>query len=174
MRLDKATATDIPAVVTLMNDGFRGTGPAASWNTEADHIDGDRTSVDLLRAEMAATPGAHLLVHRSEHDRAVVASVWLEPAGGGVWYLGSLTVAPRLQNAGVGRRLLDAAERQARDWGATVIRMKVVNVRDTLIAWYLRRGYSLTGETEPFPYGDDRFGTPKRDDLSFVILEKVV
>ena len=47
--------------------------------------------------------------------------------------------------------------------------MKVVSIRDTLIAWYQRRGYELTGETLPFPYGD-----PPRTDLSFVVLEKAV
>ena len=46
------------------------------------------------------------------------------------------------------------------------------NVRDALIGWYLRRGHRKTGETEPFPYGDDRFGEPLRDDLSFLVLEK--
>ena len=52
------------------------------------------------------------------------------------------------------------------------MRMKVVSVRDTLTAWYERRGYHLTGETSPFPYGDTRFGSPRRDDLCFVVLEK--
>jgi hypothetical protein len=50
--------------------------------------------------------------------------------------------------------------------------MSVVNARDTLIAWYERRGYLLTGETRPFPYDDQRFGRPLRDDLHFVLLEK--
>jgi hypothetical protein len=50
--------------------------------------------------------------------------------------------------------------------------MTVVNLRDTLIAWYERRGYAPTGETEPFPYGDARFGAPRRDDLAFVVLRK--
>ena len=50
--------------------------------------------------------------------------------------------------------------------------MDVVNVRDALIAWYLRRGDHKTGETEPFPCGDDRFGAPLRDDLSFLGQEK--
>ena len=50
--------------------------------------------------------------------------------------------------------------------------MTVVNVRETLIAWYIRRGYALTGEIEPFPYDDGRFGIPKRDDLAFVVLQK--
>ncbi|CAN5257943.1 GNAT family N-acetyltransferase [soil metagenome] len=30
------------------------------------------------------------------------------------------------------------------------------------------------GETEPFPYGDERFGTPLRDDLCFVVVEKTL
>ncbi len=34
------------------------------------------------------------------------------------------------------------------------------------------RGYLPTGETRPFPYGDERFGIPRRDDLVFVVLEK--
>jgi hypothetical protein len=50
--------------------------------------------------------------------------------------------------------------------------MTVIHCRDTLIAWYERRGYRRTGETRPFPYGDARFGEPRRSDLYFVVLEK--
>ena len=46
--------------------------------------------------------------------------------------------------------------------------------RAELIAWYERRGYVRTGETRPFPYGDERFGRPLRDDLHFVVLEKAL
>ena len=174
MRLDRAQPDDIPAVVALMNRAFRGSGQGASWNTEAEHIDGDRTSEALLRADIAATPEAALLISRSADGADLEGSVWLEPRGDGVWYLGSLTVDPGLQNAGAGRRLLSASEAWAADHGARVIRMTVVNVRDTLIAWYERRGYRLTGEIEPFPYDDARFGTPRRSDLSFVVLEKAL
>ena len=31
-----------------------------------------------------------------------------------------------------------------------------------------------TGETAPFPYEDLRFGEPKRDDLSFIVMEKAL
>jgi hypothetical protein len=64
------------------------------------------------------------------------------------------------------------AEQWVRERRGKRIRMNVVNVRDALIAWYLRRGYNKTGDTEPFPYGDDRFGAPLRDDLSFLVLAK--
>ena len=45
-------------------------------------------------------------------------------------------------------------------------------VREDLIAWYERRGYVRTGEQRPFPYGDERFGRPRRTDLSFAVLSK--
>jgi hypothetical protein len=48
----------------------------------------------------------------------------------------------------------------------------VLSGRDPLMAWYERRGYALTGETQPFPYGDARIGKPLRDDLYFVVMEK--
>jgi hypothetical protein len=50
--------------------------------------------------------------------------------------------------------------------------MTVISVRDDLIAWYERRGYRRTGKMTPFPYGDERFGIPQRDDLQFELLVK--
>lgn len=52
--------------------------------------------------------------------------------------------------------------------------MGVVNVRDGLTAGYLRRGYHNTGKTADFPFGDNRFSTPLRDDLGFVALEEAL
>ncbi len=86
--------------------------------------------------------------------------MWLEPLANETWYVGSLTVTPSLQNSQAGRRLLAAAEGWVRAQGGARIRMTVVNVRESLIAWYERRGYHSTGELEPFPYVDGPFGTP--------------
>ena len=174
MKLVEAEAGDLPEIVALMNFAFRGRGATASWNTEAPYIEGERTNLALLQSEIAAAPDARLLVHRVADRGVIVGSVWLEPTGEGVWYLGSLTVDPTLQKGGMGRTLLAAAEVWVRARGATIVRMTVVNVRDTLIAWYERRGYARTGLTKPFPYDDDRFGVPLRDDLAFVVLEKTV
>jgi ribosomal protein S18 acetylase RimI-like enzyme len=99
-------------------------------------------------------------------------TVLLDPNNNGVWYLGLLTVRPDLQNRQLGRALLAAAEAFAKENGARRIQMTVVNVRTTLIAWYERRGYTVTNETRPFPYGDERFGKSLRNDLHFVVLEK--
>jgi predicted N-acetyltransferase YhbS len=172
VELKAATEADYPAIVALTNRAFRQTGPEASWNVEG-VIEGDRISEELLREDLAKAPDGHLLIWR-DPDGEHVGHVRLEPAEEGAWYLGLLTVRPDRQDQQLGRRLLTASEDFARERGATRIRMTVVNTRDTLIAWYLRRGYAATGETKPFPYGDDRFGRPTRDDLSFVVLERAI
>jgi hypothetical protein len=62
--LQPADAADIPAIVKLMNAAYRGTGPDAGWNSEADFIEGDRTSEAGLRQELASKPESTLLVSR--------------------------------------------------------------------------------------------------------------
>jgi len=52
------------------------------------------------------------------------------------------------------------------------MQMTVISIRDELVAWYERRGYRRSGVFKPFPYGDERFGIPKRDDLRFEVLLK--
>jgi ribosomal protein S18 acetylase RimI-like enzyme len=172
MLLALAVEADYLAVVELANLAFRGVGPAASWNSEADFIEGQRLTDSLLRQDLAAKPDARLLTYRDDPDGDLLGTVWLEPKQEGVWHLGLLTVRPDLQNRQMGRTLLAAAENFAREHGGRRIRMSVVNVRTTLIAWYERRGYHLTGEIQPFPYDDERFGRPLRSDLEFVLLEK--
>jgi ribosomal protein S18 acetylase RimI-like enzyme len=170
--LRPAEPADLPALVTLMNSAYRGVGAEASWNTEARYIDGPRTSEPHLIDEIARKPKACLLVAQESAGSSLEGCVLLAPLSDSRWHLGSLAVDPPLQKAGLGKRLLEAAETWAAQRGAKTIEIEVVNVRDTLIAWYERRGYRLTGATNPFPYGDSRFGTPLRDDLSFVVLEK--
>jgi GNAT superfamily N-acetyltransferase len=86
-----------------------------------------------------------------------------------------LTVRPTRQAGGLGRRLLTAAEGWAKArWGCGAIVMTVIAQRVELIAWYEQRGYRTTGETAPFPYGDTRFGEPRRPDLGFVVLRKAL
>jgi ribosomal protein S18 acetylase RimI-like enzyme len=162
---------DVPGIVALMNRAYRGAG-AAGWSTQEAYLSGDRTTEDVLRADLASKPQASLLKWEEPKGGAMIGCVWIEPLKDDVWYLGSLATDPTLQNSGLGRTLLLAAEQWVRERGGKRIRMNVVNVRDALIAWYLRRGYAKTGESEPFPYGDDRFGAPLRDDLNFLVLEK--
>jgi len=172
MPLYLAQAADIPAVAALVNSAYRGETSRKGWTTEADYIGGQRTDEASLRKDLAAQPAARLLLFRDAPEAELLGCVWLEPAGAEAWYLGMLTIRPDLQDRKLGRTMLEGAEAEARAHGAKRVRMTVVNVRDTLIAWYERRGYILTGETLPFPYDDQLFGEPFRDDLVFVVLEK--
>ena len=174
MVLAPAIEADYAEIIGLVNLAYRGKGSSASWNIE-NFIEGQRLTESLLREELAAKPQAHLLTYRDDHDGPngpILGTVLLDPKKDGVWYLGLLTVRPDLQKRKLGRTLLDDAEDFAKQHGGRRIEMTVVNVRDILIAWYQRRGYTLTQETRPFPYGDERFGRPLRDDLYFVVLEK--
>jgi ribosomal protein S18 acetylase RimI-like enzyme len=166
-----ATEADYPAIVDLANIAYRGTGPSASWNIEH-FIEGQRLNESLLREDLASKPNAHLLTFRDHADGPILGTVLLDPQSDGIWYLGLLTIRPDLQKRQLGRTLLAAAEEFAKQRGARRIEMTVVNLRDTLIAWYQRRGYFVTENTRPFPYGDERFGRPLRDDLLFLVLHK--
>ena len=169
-----ATDTDLPGIVALMNRAYRGADGARGWTAEQACIAGDRTTEGYLREDLAASPAATMLKWVDGADATLRGCVWLEPSAEGTWHLGSLCVEPGEQDAGRGRTLLAAAEAWARERGAARVRMTVINVRDTLIAWYLRRGYQHTGATEPFPYGNDRVGKPLRPDLAFVVLGKTL
>jgi ribosomal protein S18 acetylase RimI-like enzyme len=172
MHLEHATEADYPEIIKLVNAAYRGVDDAVrSWNLETGILEGTRTDESLLREE-ASAPGAHLLIHRDAEDQSILGSVLLVPAKDDSWYLGMLTVQPAMQDRQLGRTLLSAAEKFAKARGANSIRLGVLNVRSILIAWYERRGYERNGEVETFPYGDNRFGRPLRDDLEFVILEK--
>lgn len=171
MPLFPVNDSDLADVAALVNSGYRGDVSRQGWTTEADFLLGERTNETALRLDLAARPVARLFMFREAPGAPLLGCVWLEPVDSTTWYLGMLTVRPELQNCGHGRTVLAEAEAIACSRGATRIRMMVVNIRDELIAWYLRRGYVLTGETKPFPY-DSPFGKATRDDLSFIVLEK--
>jgi ribosomal protein S18 acetylase RimI-like enzyme len=170
MNLRAVAVQDYADVVALANVAYRATGDGASWNSEAGIVEGTRLTVSSLREDLAK-PGAELLVWRDE-DGLLMGTVFLQPKQDGVWYLGLLTVRPSEQNRGAGKGLLVKAETYVNSRGGKRVRMTVLAVRKSLISWYQRRGYLETGVTEAFPYGDERFGKPLRDDLYFVVLEK--
>lgn len=157
-----------------MNSAYRGETSRAGWTTEADYIEGQRTDPETLARDLAAEPRARILV-RCDDDGTLLGVVWLEPVGEGeAWYLGMLTVRPDLQARGLGREVLADAEAWVRAAGGRRVRMTVVSIRDSLIAWYQRRGYRLTGERRPFPYDNPTIGQALRRDLEFVVLEKAL
>ncbi|WP_334178332.1 GNAT family N-acetyltransferase [Pseudoxanthomonas sp.] len=164
-----ATADDIPSLVELVTSAYRGDVSKQGWTTEADMLDGQRIDADVLRRDIDR-PGSRILL--IERDGVLVACAHVaEEEGAG--YFGMFAVRPDLQGGGVGKAALTEAERVAREeWRLPAMRMTVIDIRDELIAFYERRGYARTGIKKPFPYGDKRYGIPKRDDLCFEVLEK--
>ncbi|MEU5990536.1 GNAT family N-acetyltransferase [Spirillospora sp. NPDC047418] len=164
-----AAPADVPGLVALIESAYRGDSSRAGWTTEADILDGRRTDPGMVEDAVSGT-GRRMLV--AEDGGRLIACCQLEDRGGHA-YFGMFAVDPARQGGGLGRTVLAEAERLARDdWGAKEMHMTVISVREDLIAWYIRRGYTRTGEKSPFPYGDERFGLPKRDDLEFELLVK--
>ncbi len=166
-----ATVADIDALVALVTSAYRGDASRVGWTTEADLLDGTRIDPEVLRQDILRDRSLVLL---AEHDGALIACAHISDDGD-AGYFGMFSVSPTLQGGGVGKLLMQEAERVVlQQWGHARMRMTVIDVRAELIAFYERRGYRRTGITKPFPYGDARFGIPLRDDLRFEILEKAL
>jgi ribosomal protein S18 acetylase RimI-like enzyme len=157
-----ASPADAPALKDLLEAAYRGDSARRGWNHEADILDDERIAPDELEA-MLADPAVTILT--ACEGEALVGCVAVTKKDQSLGYLGMLCVSPPLQSGGLGRRLLDAAEDHARALGLTAMEMTVIDSRASLIAWYERRGYDLTGERRPFPVRRD-------PPITFVVLEK--
>jgi GNAT superfamily N-acetyltransferase len=167
-------ADELDEIAALVNAAYRGETSKAGWASETELLGGQRTDANTLRAELAAAPGATILTIRESEISEIIGSVWLEPSGVAAYYLGMLAVNPLRQADGLGRVLLARAESFASAAGARTMRLTVIEQRESLIAWYERRGYRRTGEVKPFPYDDERVGAPRRGDLRLVVFEKAL
>jgi predicted N-acetyltransferase YhbS len=166
-----ATPADVPAIVALVEASFRGDVSRGGWTTEADLLDGQRTDAREVQEHMDNPRARFLLAFEGD---TLVGSVLIKDDHG-CGYGGMLSVSPVRQTAGLGSRLLAMAERALVDeFGLSEAAMTVIVQRHELIDYYTRRGWRVTDERRPFPYGQPQFGRPKRDDLEFVVLRKAL
>jgi len=164
-----AREDDIAAIVALVESAYRGDASRAGWTTEADLLDGQRIDAAGVGELIPKADSRVLLAEQNGELLGCVHVEKIDDRG----YFGMFSVRPTLQGGGVGGALLAEAERVVRTaWGCTRMTCTVISIRSELIAWYQRRGYRATGRFEPFPYGDIRFGLPKRDDLRFEVFVK--
>ena len=165
-----ATPDDVAAIVALVESAYRGDVSRKGWTTEADMLEGQRTDPEGV-GELIGKPGSCVLL--GERAGEMLACANIEKRGEASPTSACSRCVPTMQGTGIGAAMLAEAERIARsDWNCREMQMTVISVRDDLIPWYERRGYRRTGRYSPFPYGDERFGIPKRDDLRFEFLVK--
>ncbi len=171
-----ATLDDVPAIVALVQSAYRGDASRVGWTTEADLLDGQRIDPAGVQESIEMTDSMVLLAEHaaggSGEAGALQACAHVARQDDNA-YFGMFAVRPQQQGSGLGGAVLKEAERRAvQQWHCRFMCMTVIDLREELIAWYQRRGYVRTGQYKPFPYGDERFGIPRRDDLRFEWLRK--
>jgi ribosomal protein S18 acetylase RimI-like enzyme len=165
--ITKATLQDIPALNILINSAYRGESSKKGWTTEANLLEGKRTTEEELTETIQDSKNT--ILKFTENDQLIGCVLLVEKED--KLYLGMLTVSPELQNSGIGKKLLHQAEIHAKELGLPRIIMTVISVREELVAWYKRNGYVDTGAREPFPESDVHV-TVAEEPLEFIVLEK--
>jgi N-acetylglutamate synthase-like GNAT family acetyltransferase len=126
----EATASDVPAVVSLINRAFA---------VERFFKNADRTDPEQVQQMMAE--GKFLLLAEAGHT---VACFFVKLMGDRA-YLGTLAVDPARQKSGVGGRMMREAEAYCRVAGCTALDIRIVNVRTELPEIYRKYGFVETG-----------------------------
>ena len=165
----KAELEDSVRIVSLVESAYRGEKSLKGWTTEADLLGGQRTDSREVKQLISQLNSQIILC---ELNSELLGSVHILNKGN-YTYLGMFAVSPEAQGKGVGKAVLGYIESMVeKKWDAEYIEMTVITQRVELINWYIKHGYELSGEKRPFPYGDSRYGIPKRDDLVLDVLKK--
>jgi len=169
LKFRTATDDDAESIANLVNSVYRGEGAKKGWTTEADLLDGIRITIEKVN-EIINAPGNVILL--ALINNKIAGCVHLEKKKSRRCHLGMLSVDVNYQNRKIGRALMDKSEDYAKNvFGSSVMEMKVIGQRRELIDYYLRRGYKITGDKEPFIV-NFHFGEPKVKDLYFVYMVK--
>lgn len=174
LNFHKAELVDAEAIATLINTAYRGETSRKGWTTEADILDGLRTTTAEI-GKIIKSENAFILIGVLKD--AVVATMcceWQELAFKDTVHFGMIAVKPSLQNKGYGKTLIQAAEAIClREWRVVGFHMAVISIRHELIAFYERLGYKRTGEFAEFPVKSDLW-QPKVEGLNLQYLAKLV
>lgn len=172
LKIREAVDADVDELRLLVNRSYRGDSSRAGWTTEADLV-GDQRIDDAGLLKKINHEDGKLLVARDEADVLLACCEIRRQEGDAVGYFGLFAVDPARQGGGIGRQVMNAAEKYAVETlKLKRLEMTVIWTRKELFAWYQRLGYEKTGETAPFPYHDPTQGRPLRDDLYFEVIAK--
>lgn len=162
--LVRAKRSDIPKLVELVNLAYRS---GQGWTNEATLVAGDRITAEQLKA-IIDMPVTILMMLKNEQ---IIGCVQIEHQYD-YGYIGMLTTHPELQNQGIGKALLQAAEQYLYEqFSVNTIKMSVLSARHELISFYQRQGYQLTTEVDEYPIAAN-VGQPILKDLKVLHLIK--
>ncbi len=147
MTFRKALPGDARELEALINSAYRGDSARAGWTHEADLVNGLRITLTELNEMIVSAREYYLLVYS---EKGLSGCVHLTDSGD-ILEVGMLTVRPDLQGKKIGSALFIEIERLARKSGKIYIRLSVIHLRVELISYYERKGFILTGNSEPFP-----------------------
>lgn len=163
-----ALVSDSSDIASLANAAYRGETSRQGWTTEADLLDGLRTTTAEAQRLIESE---HSIILVGIKGGEIVASVCLEKDADAA-HIGMFVVNPAMQGLGVGKQLLTYAESYAQQhWDVQKFLMHVISVRNELIAFYERRGSRRTGKLRPFPVNPEMW-QPKMTGLQLELLEK--
>ena len=170
----KAEFSDAQAINTLINSAYRGESSRKGWTTEADILDGLRTTTAEVGKIIKRDNAFMLIGVLNDEIVATICCEWQELAFKNTVHFGMIAVKPSLQNKGYGKSLIKAAEAMTlRQWRVAGFHMAVISIRHELIAFYERLGYKRTGEFVDFPVKSDMW-QPKVEGLNLQYLAKLV
>src|SRR5215217_5197007 len=115
-----ASKADVPQLVKLVNSAYRGDSSKKGWTTEADLLDGIRTDEEGLTRMIQQPHSVILLCTNDENKLAGCVNLQKQEEK---MYLGMLTVSPLLQAKGIGKQILKAGERYAKEKACSVVTM---------------------------------------------------
>lgn len=174
LHFHKAELVDAQDIAALINSAYRGESSRAGWTTEADILDGLRTTTQEV-ASIIKREDAFVLVGVLRDQ--IVATICCEKQdayGRNIAHLGMIAVKPTLQNKGHGATMIQAAEAMtAREWRVVGFHMAVITLREELIAFYERLGYVRSGEFKNFPE-NSALWQPKVAGLTLEYLVKII
>ncbi len=161
---------DVQPVVNLINSAYRGETSRAGWTTEADLLDGLRTTFEEILSLIQNEKAFFLLSFEKDQ---LIGCILVEIIEYKVRF-GMFVTKPTLQGRGLGKQLLEQAEQHVKEkWNIFHFEMVVISCRKELLDYYERRGYLKTGRFLAFPFNPDLF-QPKVPDLKLEIIEKIL
>jgi GNAT superfamily N-acetyltransferase len=174
LNFHKAELVDAEAIAKLVNSAYRGETSRKGWTTEADILDGLRTTTAEVGKIIKRKNAFILIGVLKDEIVATICCEWQELAFKDTVHFGMIAVKPSLQNKGYGKTLIQAAEAIClREWRVVGFHMAVISIRHELIEFYERLGYKRTGEFVEFPE-NSALWQPKVEGLNLQYLAKLV